>query len=312
MNKLDDLLLFAEVVEHAGFSSAARHLGIQRSKLSRHIAELENRIGIRLLHRNTRNVVLTPAGEEVYIHAKALKQSAQNAFAVATDLAGDPKGTLRIGCSSTFAQEALIPILELFLREYPKIKIIVNTSDQNIDLISTQVDLVFRISSRQLEDSSLVIRPVCELSMILVASKNYMSNKEKITHPDELKTLNFIALGVQQGPISRDFFNKNHDKALSVKLEPHICCGNMSVLKSAVLQDLGIAILPRYLCTNELISGQLLEVFDNESDWSLHDSLVNALIPTRQNLLLATRLFLDFSIPLLREKLQHNLKNPPH
>ncbi|WP_343579067.1 LysR family transcriptional regulator [Acinetobacter sp.] len=303
MEKLDDLLLFAEVVEHAGFSSAARHLGIQRSKLSRHIAELENRIGVRLFHRNTRNVVLTPAGEEVYIHAKALKQSAQNAFAVATDLAGDPKGTLRIGCSSTFAQEALIPILHLFLREYPKINIIINTSDQHIDLISTQVDLVFRVSSRQLVDSSLVIRPVCTLPMRLVASQNYMKHKEKIKHPDELKTLHFIALSVQQGLFAKDFFNKEDHDAWTLKLEPYIRCGNMSVLKAAVLQDLGVAILPRYLCSHELASGQLVEVFSPESQWLLHDSLVNVLLPTRQHLLLATRLFLDFAIPLLRENL---------
>lgn len=308
MQKLDDLLLFVEVVEHAGFSAAARNLGLQRSKLSRHIAELENRIGVRLLHRNTRNVVLTPAGEEVYIHAKALKQAAQNAFAVATDLAGDPKGTLRIGCSSTFAQEALLPILDLFLQKYPKIRLIINTSDHNIDLISAQVDLVFRISSKLLNDSSLIIRPVCDLPMILVASQDYMSDKEKIEYPEQLKHLNFIALGVQKNLISQIFTSQNNDLN-TVLLEPYISCGNMSVLKSAVQQGMGVAVLPWYLCAHELNSGQFINVFKPDSPWSPQASLVNALIPTRENILLATKLFLDFSIPRLRHKLHPALSD---
>lgn len=305
MQKLDDLLLFTEVVEHAGFSAAARNLGIQRSKLSRHIAELENRIGVRLFHRNTRNVVLTPAGEEVYIHAKALKQAAHNAFAVATDLARDPKGVLRIGCSSTLAQEALMPILALFMSEYPKIRIIINTSDHNIDLISAQVDLVFRISSKPLDDSSLIIRPICDLPMVLVASQNYMEDKLPIKHPDELKALNFIALSTQKNTVCKEFVYL-HNEIHAIQLEPYMSCGNMSVLKSAVKQDMGAAILPKYLCIHELKSGQFVEVFEPNTRWELHHSLINALIPTRQNILLATKLFLDFSIPLLREKLNKN------
>ncbi|MCH7382542.1 MULTISPECIES: LysR family transcriptional regulator [Acinetobacter] len=305
MQKLDDLLLFTEVVEHAGFSAAARNLGIQRSKLSRHIAELENRIGVRLFHRNTRNVVLTPAGEEVYIHAKALKQAAHNAFAVATDLAGDPKGVLRIGCSSTLAQEALMPILALFMSEYPKIRIIINTSDHNIDLISAQVDLVFRISSKPLDDSSLIIRPICDLPMVLVASQNYMEDKLPIKHPNELKALNFIALSTQKNTVCKEFVYL-HNEIHAIQLEPYMSCGNMSVLKSAVKQDMGAAILPKYLCIHELKSGQFVEVFEPNTRWELHHSLINALIPTRQNILLATKLFLDFSIPLLREKLNKN------
>ncbi|PKF31840.1 LysR family transcriptional regulator [Acinetobacter proteolyticus] len=308
MQKLDDLLLFAEVVEHAGFSAAARNLGLQRSKLSRHIAELENRIGVRLLHRNTRNVVLTPAGEEVYIHAKALKQAAQNAFAVATDLAGDPKGILRIGCSSTFAQEALLPTLNLFLHQYPQLRVIINTSDHNIDLISAQVDLVFRISSKLLNDSSLIIRPVCDLPMVLVASQDYMKNKEKIEYPDQLKQLNFIGLGVQKNLIPQIFTNQNNNLN-TVLLEPYISCGNMSVLKSAVQHSMGVAVLPWYLCINELKSGQFVNVFETDSAWSPQASLVNALIPTRQNILLATKLFLDFSIPQLRHNLNPALTN---
>ncbi|NNP68851.1 LysR substrate-binding domain-containing protein [Acinetobacter sp. Ac_5812] len=302
MQKLDDLLLFAEVVEHAGFSAAARNLGLQRSKLSRHIADLENRIGVRLLHRNTRNVALTPAGEEVYIHAKALKQAAQNAYAVATDLTGEPKGTLRIGCSSTFAQEALLPILDLFLHEYPKVRLIINTSDHNIDLISAQVDLVFRISSKLLNDSSLIIRPVCDLAMVLVASQHYMNGKKPIQHPEQLKDLNFIALEVQNSMVSKVFLNPNNDLNI-VQLEPYIRCGNMSVLKSVVQQDMGVAVLPLYLCIDELKSGQFVNVFDAHSTWFPQASLLNALIPTRQNVLLTTKLFLDFSIPRLRHKL---------
>lgn len=303
MEKLDDLLLFTEVVEHMGFSAAARSLGIQRSKLSRHIADLENRMGIRLLHRNTRNVVLTPAGEQVYRHAVELKQAARNAFSVATDLSSTPQGVLRIGCSSTLAQEALVPILNLFMQDYPQIRIIIHVADSNIDLISSKVDLVFRISSRPLEDSSLIARPICPIPMILVASKNYHQDKVvQVKHPSELTAFKHIALGIQESYVFKDFIHQNGEM-VSVQLEPYLSCGNMSVIKSAVKNGMGIAILPHYLCVQELRENQFVEVFSPDAQWSIRDSLMNALLPTRQHVLLATKLFLDFATPLLRNKL---------
>ncbi|MGE8644004.1 LysR family transcriptional regulator [Acinetobacter vivianii] len=302
MEKLDDLLLFTEVVEHAGFSAAARSLDIQRSKLSRHIADLENRMGIRLLHRNTRNVVLTPAGEQVYHHAVELRQAARNAFSVASDLSSTPQGILRIGCSSTLAQEAIVPILGLFMQEYPQIRVIIHVADSNIDLISSKVDLVFRITSKALEDSSLIVRPVCAIPMILVASKNYNNGKVQVEHPSELTAFNYITLGIHENYVLKDFVHKNGD-VLNVQLEPYLSCGNMSVIKSAVKNGMGIAVLPHYLCIDELKDKEFIEVFSTHSHWSSPDSLMNALLPTRQNVLLVTKLFLDFAMPLLRNKL---------
>src|ERR1700744_4229346 len=103
MERLDDLLLFAEVVQKAGFAAAARSLGMQRSKVSRRVAELEQRMGVRLLQRNTRCISLTTAGEQIYGHARKLADEARAAFSVAAEMNGEPRGVLRITAPATFS-----------------------------------------------------------------------------------------------------------------------------------------------------------------------------------------------------------------
>lgn len=307
MDRLEDLVLFAEVVEHASFSAAARHLGLQRSKLSRRILELEKKMEIRLLQRNTRQMMLTTAGEQVYIHAKMIRSAANNAFGVATALSTEPKGTLRIGCSSTLAQFALMPILNAFTKQYPQIRIMINASDYQADLISEKTDLCFRVSSRPLEDSSLILRPIGEMSMIAVADKGYLQGFSQLNHPDELLRHRLIALSTREDQVTVNFLSI-HKVDAHISFIPDLSCGNMSVLKSAVLAGMGIAVLPRYLCEAELRDGQLMNVFSPESGWSPAPSMLNALLPSRQNISLVTRLFLDFANPLLQHTLSNSLK----
>lgn len=302
MERLEDLAFFAEVFEHGGFAAAARALGLGRSKLSRRIAELEQRLGVRLLQRNTRRVSLTPAGERVYDHARVLAHAAREAFNIASELNGEPRGTLRIACSSTFAEYALMPILAPFCREYPCLRVALNTSDQLTDLIAERIDLAFRVSSTGLDDSSLVMRSVSPLPIVMAAHPDLIARSGQFNDPYELQGLPLVALGTHDTQKTLEFSGPD-GRRTSIIRAPALVCNNMSVLRSAVAAGLGAAMLPRYLCVDAISAGGLVEVFASDSGWAPTASSVHALMPARQGISLTTRLFLEYSTPLLRQHL---------
>jgi DNA-binding transcriptional LysR family regulator len=138
LERLDDLVLFKHVVEAGGFAAAARNLGMQRSKLSRRIAELEQRMGVRLLQRNTRRMAMTDAGQRVYHHACAVAQEARAAFDIAAELKGEVRGTLRITCPVSFAGAALMPVIREFCDLNPHVNVAIDASDRMSDLVAAR------------------------------------------------------------------------------------------------------------------------------------------------------------------------------
>ncbi|WP_175672710.1 LysR substrate-binding domain-containing protein [Burkholderia ambifaria] len=302
MERLEDLAFFAEVVERGGFAAAARVLGLGRSKLSRRIAELEQRLGVRLLQRNTRRVSLTPAGERVYEHARVLAHAAREALNVASELNGQPRGSLRIACSSTFAAHALVPILTPFCKKHPCLRVAIIASDQLTDLILERIDLAFRVSSAGLDDSSLVMRPVSSLPIVLAAHPDLIARTGPLSAPDQLEALAFITLGTHTVPKTLTFSTPDGQHA-SINCTPSFVCNNMSVLQSAVASGLGAAMLPRYLCEDAIAAGTLVDVLASDSGWMPAPSSVHALMPARQGISLTTRTFLEYSTPLLQQLL---------
>lgn len=300
MNRLEDLVLFAEVVEHSGFSAAARHLGLQRSKLSRRIVELERRMGVRLLQRNTRQVSLTMAGEQVYAHARALAQEAREAFNVAAEINGEPRGLLRISCSSTLAANALVPVISEFHRQHPNLRVAINAADHYIDLIKERIDLAFRVSSTQLNDSSLILHAVGTVPMIAAGSAALLDRGSALDHPDDIPRLGLLALASSDLETSLDFARSNGEQ-YRLQYPPRLFCNNMTVLHAAAVGGLGAAVLPLYLCKDDTESGRLVNVLSPESGWEPTASFVYALTPARHGVPLATRLFLRFATPRLEQ-----------
>ncbi|MGK8206633.1 LysR substrate-binding domain-containing protein [Burkholderia cenocepacia] len=300
MERLEDLLFFSEVVERAGFSAAARSLGLPRSKLSRRIAELEARMGVRLLQRNTRRVSLTPVGEEVYSHARTLAHEARAAFNVATNFADEPRGLLRVASSPTIAANALMPVISAFLERYPQLRVLINASDQPTDVIGERVDLAFRVVSSPLDDSSLVMRPVSALPMVLAASAERLAAHGPLRHPEQLPELGWIALGSQDGPKNLRFVRAGDD-AYTLRATPRLICPNMQVLHSSVVAGVGAAVLPRYLCADLLARGVLVDAFAPDAHWQPGTSAVVALMPNRHGITLTTRVFLEFATPMLAQ-----------
>jgi DNA-binding transcriptional LysR family regulator len=193
MERLDDLMLFAEVVQRMGFAAAARSLGMQRSKLSRRVAELEERMGVRLLQRNTRRVSLTPAGERIYGHARTLVNEARAAFNVAAELNGEPRGVMRISSPASLAAVSLMPIVAEFCRQYPHLQVLVDTRYRQGDLVAEGFELAFCIQSTPLEDSSMVARFIGDVPMMVACSPTLLERHGKLLHPSQLPVFSLLA-----------------------------------------------------------------------------------------------------------------------
>ncbi|MEZ4287268.1 MAG: LysR family transcriptional regulator, partial [Polyangiales bacterium] len=142
---LDDYGYFAAVVEHGGFASAGRALGVPKSKLSRRIAQLETRLGVRLLNRTTRRFALTAMGDAVLQHARAMLIEAEAAEALVNEETSEPRGKVRLSCPPALLHAAVGNMLARFLNAWPKIELHVEATNQNVDVWRDAVDISIRV-----------------------------------------------------------------------------------------------------------------------------------------------------------------------
>jgi DNA-binding transcriptional LysR family regulator len=275
---------------------------MQRSKLSRRIAELEQRMGVRLLQRNTRRVLLTPAGERVYEHARAVQREARAAFDVGVELRGEAVGTVRITTSSALAGVPLMPVVAEFCALHPRVHVVVDANDRRSDLVGENFELAFRAMGSPPEDSSLVARLVGDVPMVVAGPASLRSALAKITGPEDLKAHGLLALSIHDGVKTLEFERPVHESH-TLRYEARMSSGNMPVLLSAVLNGLGLAYLPKYLCSPYFASGDLVDVFGDADGWRPKPARVFALMPAARGIALATRLFLDFSLPRLARRI---------
>ncbi|AVC42810.1 LysR substrate-binding domain-containing protein [Achromobacter ruhlandii] len=289
IHHLDDLLLFTEVVEKGGFSAAARVLNMQRSKLSRRVAELETRLGLRLLQRNTRRVSLTPMGEQIYVHALAMAREARSAFDLAAAMGDTPSGLLRMTAPSALAVTLLGELVSRFCLKHPGVRVLLDTRDQIIDLVGEGYDLAFRAQGASLTDSRLVARELAPVPLILVAAPEMARAAPR--HPRELSALPLLAHATQDSPQSWHFAGPAGE-AESIEFRPRCLSTNLAALREMASAGLGVALLPHYLCAGSLARGDLAQLLPA---WRAAPARIYAVMPARRGAPLALRRFLDFA-----------------
>ncbi|MEW6340975.1 MAG: LysR substrate-binding domain-containing protein [Pseudomonadota bacterium] len=297
MERLEDLVLFAEVVQQTGFAAAARSLGMQRSKLSRRVAELEQRLGVRLLQRNTRSISLTAAGEQIYRHARTLANEARAAFKVAEEMNGEPRGLLRITAPATFAALTLMPLAAEFCQRHRQLDILVDTRNWVPDIVAEGFDLAFCLQSAPLGDSSLVARTIGTVPMMVAASPELVAHG-RLSHPVQLCAFKLHARAAQGGLKTLRFVHPAQGEYTHEYL-PHLITGSVAVQQAAVIAGMGVACMPRYLCGDALRANQMVDVFEDGSGWGPEPATVYAILPARHGVALSARMFLDFAVPRL-------------
>jgi DNA-binding transcriptional LysR family regulator len=253
---------FVRVVEAGSFSRAARQLNLGQSAVSKTIAQLEDRLGVRLLERSTRSLSVTEAGKRFYERALHAIQEANDAEAEARGTAGRLSGKLRVSASVCFARIHILPKLPAFLAMHPKMDLEIVLDDRIIDVAKEGVDVALRAAA--ITDLSLTTKKVARSRTRVMASTRYLDAHGAPEGPADLAKHKSIAR-LRDGAKRSVVFRQGTSET-TIQLRPQLRVSSTEGLREAVLADVGIAIISEWLFTPELVSGAVRSVLD---DWSL-------------------------------------------
>jgi DNA-binding transcriptional LysR family regulator len=289
MNAFGAIPVFVAVVENDGFSAASRALGISKSAVSKRINQLENHLGVRLLHRTTRKLSLTEAGERYFEHAAQALTAAGQAEDAVTELQGEPQGKLKISSPMSFGRLHVAPLIPIFMKRYPKILIDLVMDDRNIDLVAEGFDLAIR--SGDMPASTLIARKLAPLRQVLCASPDYIDRYGMPVTPPELSERNCILFSYS-GDANEWTLNKD-GKSEAILVSGSYRVNNSEALLVALREGIGIGRLPTFVAGPDLRKGNLVRILES---YNIPDHTFYAVFPERQYLPAKVRAFLDFSI----------------
>ena len=286
LENLTGMAIFARVVEMKSFTRAARELGMTKSTVSKQIGRLEDRLGLRLLNRSTRQLSLTEAGAAFYQGCRQMVAEAEQAEQAVSFLAEAPRGTLFVSAPVSFGTLHILPGLPDFLRRYPELRVEVTLNDRIVDLIEEGFDIGVRIG--KLEDSALISRRLAPSRRVLIAAPDYLARHglpgglEDLAHHECLIYAYQVegALWRLTGP------GGNRE----VKVAGRLRANNGEALLAAAVGGAGIAFLPTFICGDALRDGRLVRILPG---WADDESAVNVICPPGRNLLPKVRVFID-------------------
>src|SRR5712672_3128347 len=257
---LNSLAIFSKVVEAKGFSEAARRLKIPISTVSRRVAELEDRLSVRLLERSTRNLRLTDVGLEVLEHAQRSAELSEAIDNIASNHLSKISGTLRLSAPPSISDSVLVPLSGAFQASYPEVRIQMFISERFVDHIADGIDLAFRVGG-QLEDSSQVARKILTYRHQLVASPAYLEKSRAPQSPRDLlshRLFSFLRRGKPE--MTWRFSHINGKDKETINFQPFVSMNDYTGLASALLTGGGIGDLPPIVQPQLLRDGRLIEV----------------------------------------------------
>ncbi|WP_276486710.1 LysR substrate-binding domain-containing protein [Ectopseudomonas mendocina] len=254
MQDLNDLFYFAKVVEAGGFTAAGRLLGIPKSRLSRRIAELEHRLGARLLQRSTRKLALTDIGERYLRHCQAMLLEAEQAEETVANLTSEPRGRVRF---STPPGVTLLPdLISEFLRRYPRVQLEVLQTSRRVDLLNEAVDVALRVRNVDDEEPSLITRRLLPARAHIVAHPELISGLD-LEQPEDLQQLPALGSIRADRRIHLRFCHATTQEVREIALEARLAVDDFPMRKAAALAGIGITLLPTTHCHEELADGRL-------------------------------------------------------
>ncbi|KTC00414.1 LysR family transcriptional regulator [Pseudomonas sp. ICMP 10191] len=273
MEFLNDMALFVEVVKARSFTRAAETLGIPNSTLSRRISELEKGIGLRLLHRTTRKIEPTEAGQLYFERCKRIVDEARMAHEQLGEMLARPSGLLRASLPVDFATVYLAPLIAEFAQLYPGISFEFDLSPRQVDLISDPVDVVIRMGEPP--NSNLIARKLTSLRRGVYASPRYLEVSGELEHPADLvnhECLRMHGAGADRWTLSRD------SESVDINVGGRFELNSVGMLRRLASLDLGIAVLPGGIVAQDLADGKLRKVLPQ---WQASPVSVYALTETR-------------------------------
>jgi DNA-binding transcriptional LysR family regulator len=289
MQDLNDLYLFVQAVDHGGFAAAARALGLQKSKVSRRIGLLEDRLGVRLIQRSTRRFSVTEIGQEYYRRCVAMLVEAESAQTVIDQSRAEPCGVVRLSCPTGLLAFQFGALFGRFMALYPEVELHVESTNRRVDVIGEGFDLAIRVRPPPLAESELVMRRFDERTIRIVASPDLLKRRA-ITLPADLAGLPSLDFGPAGGE-HRWRLSHADGSTAEVRHTPRLITDDMAALREAALAGAGAARLPTLVVWDDLQAGRLVTLLP---DWKPSNEIVHAVFPSRRGLLPSVRALLDF------------------
>jgi DNA-binding transcriptional LysR family regulator len=284
MDQLAGMLAFVRVVEEGSFTAAAKSLGLPKSTVSRQVSSLEERLGARLLHRTTRRIHLTEAGQAYFDRCARVISELEDAEKAVTELHEAPRGTLKLTAPVTFGQMFLTDVLTDYLNQYPDVRLDLNLSDRTVDLVEEGFDLAIRIG--RLADSSLVVRKLGVSRMCLCAAPAYLEKAGAPQSVAELEEKDALLYTYQANG-----WRLKGGRMVSVR--GRLSTNSGEVLRGAAVRGLGIAYVPSFYVGADLAAGRLISLLEDQIE---QGSGVFAVYPPKHQPPAKVRAFVDLAV----------------
>jgi DNA-binding transcriptional LysR family regulator len=297
MRDLNDLNFFAAVVANGGFSAAARALGAPKSRVSRRVAALEAQLGVRLVERSTRRFKVTEVGQDVYRHARAALCEAEAIDEVVTRLKAEPQGLVRV--SVPMGLDRLIGLsMPRFLVQHPKLRVQMIVANRRFDLINEGIDVAVRVRETLDTDADLQLKVVSRTGLILVASPTFLAQYGTPSRPEELAAYPTVDLTEQPGP-GLWVLENTAGESVEVVFEPRLSSSSFTILRQAVVDDVGVAVLPEWAAREGIAEGKLVQILP---DWTRRQGILHMVFTSRRGQLPGVRAMIDFLAEVLDPK----------
>jgi DNA-binding transcriptional LysR family regulator len=288
MDRIQAIRLFIRVVDLGSFSKAAADLGIGQPSATKMVAQLEKRLGARLLHRSTHGVTPTEVGTLYYEKCQLIAHHVEEAESVATLMQSQLQGGLRISTSVAFGRRVLVPLVIRFMRAHPKLQVDLSFDDRYVNLVEQGIDVAIRMG--RLADSALGSRFLGINPWVVVASPSYLQARGVPASPTELSGHDALVYSTVQGDARWHFTGADGESA-TVAVRGPLRSNNLSAILSAAREGMGIAALPRYVAHESLRSSTVVPLL---SDWSLPSQEVHAVYPSPRLVPAKVRGFIDW------------------
>jgi DNA-binding transcriptional LysR family regulator len=289
ISDLNDLRLFAEVVERGSFTAAARGLGLQTSKLSRRVRTLEEELGVRLLNRTSRSLSLTETGRQFHQHCLALVAEAKAAKEIVDQTRTKPQGIVRISCPIGLLNSGIARIISQYILDNPQVRVLLDATNRRVDVIEEGLDFAIRARQPPLEDTDLAVRQLGLSTLILVASPSLIERYSAPTSLDSLQDWPTIAMAHNSERYVWNLIDAN-GHGYSLVHRPRLSTDDLSSLRMAATLGVGVAMLPKELVDDDLRAGTLQLLLPNLASKA---GLVHAIFPSRRGMVPAVRHLLD-------------------
>ncbi|MFJ2482011.1 LysR substrate-binding domain-containing protein [Pseudomonas sp. NPDC087598] len=287
---LNTLYYFTQVVEHHGFAAAGRALDMPKSKLSRRISELEERLGVRLLHRTSRHCSLTEIGQAYYQRCLAMRVEAESAAELIERNRSEPQGLVRLSCPTALLNSWVGPMLTRYMLKYPLVELFIESTNRRVDLLHEGFDIALRVRFPPLENTDMVMKVLGNSTQSVVGSPMYLERLSSPPSPADLNGLPSLHWGAAQREYQWELLGPNDNTAL-IRHTPRMVTDDLIALRQAVIAGVGIAHLPSVVVREDIAAGRVVELIPG---WAPKCGVVHAIFPSRRGLLPSVRTLIDF------------------